>query len=118
MASGSKEQPKTARQELQERREAAAKAKAVEDGKNLAENMGKAADMEQQKMVQNVVLQAMAFVPGFDAYNKVILIDRPFYRPEDIYRGQVNVDNKVLSRRMFGPSDQLHNEMVEAQYKK
>ena len=117
-ASSSKDQPKTARQELQERRETAAKAKAIEDGKNLAENMGKSVDMEQQKMVQNVVLQAMAFVPGFDAYNKVILIDRPFYRPEDIYRGQVNVDNKVLSRRMFGPSDQLHNEMVEAQYKK
>ena len=117
-ASGSKDQPKTARQELQERREAAAKAKAVEDGKNLADNMGKAVDMEQQKMVQNVVLQAMSFVPGFDAYNKVVLIDKPFYKPEDIYRGQVNVDNKVLGRRMFGPSDQLHNEMVEAQYKK
>ena len=117
-ASSSKDQPKTARQELQERRESAAKAKAVEDGKNLAENIGKAVDMEQQKMVQNVVLQAMSFVPGFDAYNKVVLIDKPFYRPEDIYKGQVNVDNKVLSRRMFGPSDQLHNEMVEAQYKK
>ena len=117
-ASSSKDQPKTARQELQERRESAAKAKAVEDGKNLAENIGKAVDMEQQKMVQNVVIQAMSFVPGFDAYNKVVLIDKPFYRPEDIYKGQVNVDNKVLSRRMFGPSDQLHNEMVEAQYKK
>ena len=116
-ASGSKEQPKTARQELQERREAAAKAKAVEDGKNLAENMGKAADMEQQKMVQNVVVQAMAFVPGFDAYGKVILRDRPFYPPVEIYKGQSNVDNRVLGRRMFGPTDQLHNEMVNQQYR-
>lgn len=115
-SSGSKDQPKTARQELQERREAAAKAKAVEDGKNLAENVGKAVDMEQQKMVQNVVVQAMAFVPGFDAYSRVNLIDKPFYKPEQIYKGQVNVDNKILSRRMFGPNDQLHNEMVNSQY--
>jgi len=117
-ASSSKDQPKTARQELQERRETEAKAKAIEDGKNLAENMGKSVDMEQQKMVQNVVLQAMAFVPGFDVYNRVILVDKPFYRVEQIYKGQVNVDNKILSKRMFGPSDQLHNEMIEAQYKK
>jgi hypothetical protein len=117
-ASSSKDQPKTARQELQERRETEAKAKAIEDGKNLAENIGKAVDMEQQKMVQNVVLQAMAFVPGFDVYNRVILVDKPFYRVEQIYKGQVNVDNKILSKRMFGPSDQLHNEMIEAQYKK
>ena len=116
-ASGTKEQPKTARQELQERREAAARAKAVEDGKNLAENIGKAVDMEQQKMVQNVVVQAMAFVPGFDAYNKVILRDKPFYPPVEIYKGQSNVDNRVLGRRMFGPTDQLHNEMVNQQYR-
>jgi hypothetical protein len=115
-ASNSKDQPKTARQELQERREAAARTKAVEDGKNLAENMGKATDMEQQKMVQNVVLQAMAFVPGFDAYSKVTLTDKPFYKPEQIYKGQVNVDNRNLGRRLFGPTDQLHNEMVNSQY--
>ena len=117
-SSSSKDQPKTARQELQERRQAAARAKAVEDGKNLAENVGKAADMEQQKAVQNVVVQAMSFVPGFDAYSKVTLTDKPFYKPEQIYKGQVNVDNKVLSRRMFGPTDQLHNEMVESQYQR
>jgi len=116
-ASNSKDQPKTARQELQERREAAARTKAVEDGKNLAENMGKATDMEQQKMVQNVVVQAMAFVPGFDAYSKVSLSDKPFYPPVEIYKGQSNVDNRVLGRRMFGPTDQLHNEMINQQYR-
>ena len=56
----------TARQALQERREAAAKAAAVEQGKNLANEMGKADNMEQQKQVQNVVIQAMGFTPGFD----------------------------------------------------
>jgi hypothetical protein len=72
--------------------------------------------MEQQKMVQNVVVQAMAFVPGFDAYSRAVLIDKPFYKPEQIYRGQVNVDNRNLGRRMFGPTDQLHNELVNSQY--
>lgn len=114
--SGSKEQPKTARQEMQEKREAAAKAKAVEEGKNLAENMGRSASLEQQIAVQNVVLQAMSFVPGFDAYNKAVLIDKPFYKPEQIYKGQVNVDNQNLGRRMFGPSDRLHDELINSQY--
>ncbi len=59
----------------------------------------------------------MSFVPGFDAYGRVSLVDRPFYKTEQIYRGQVNVDNKILSRRMLGPNDQLHNEMVESQYR-
>jgi hypothetical protein len=109
------DQPKTARQELQERREAAAKAKAVEDGKNLAGSMGKVADMEQQKMVQNVVLQAMAFVPGFDVYNKAMIPDGVGYKPYSIYGGQKVIENRA-TLRMFGGTDKLHNEMVESQY--
>jgi len=116
-SSGTKDQPKTVRQDLQERREAAAKAQAIEDGKNLAENMGKAVDMEQQKLVQNVVVQAMAFVPGFDAYSKKVLADRPFYPSTEIYRGRENVDNRALSRRLFGRTDQLHDAMVNQQYR-
>ncbi len=114
--SGSKEQPKTARQEMQEKREAAAKSKAVEEGKNLAENMGKSASLEQQIAVQNVVLQAMSFVPGFDAYSRTIMIDKPFYKPEQIYKGQVNVDNRNLGRNLFGPSDKLHDDLINSQY--
>ena len=114
--SGSKDQPKTARQEMQEKREAAAKSKAVEDGKNLAENMGKSASLEQQIAVQNVVLQAMSFVPGFDAYSRTIMVDKPFYKTEQIYKGQVNVDNRNLGRGMFGPSDQRHDALINSQY--
>ena len=106
----------TARQEIQAKREAAAKAKAVEDGKNLAGNMGKAADMEAQKQVQNVVIQAMGFTPGFDTYNKAMIPDGVAYKPFAIYKGQVNVDNKRLSRGLMGPSDSLHNAMVDSQY--
>jgi hypothetical protein len=75
-----------------------------------------AGSMEQQKQVQNVVLGAMAYVPGFDSYN-VALKDVSFYKPFTIYGGQKNVDNARVSRRLFGGTDQLHNEMVQSQYK-
>jgi hypothetical protein len=109
------DQPKTARQELQERRQEAAKAKAVEQGKDLANSMGKATDMEQQKQIQNVVIQAMGFTPGFDAY-KVMMPDVAGYKPYSVYGNQRNVDNRS-ARSMFGGTDQLHNEMVNSQYK-
>jgi hypothetical protein len=106
----------TARQELQARREAAAKAKAVEDGKNLAATMGKVADMETQKQVQNVVIQAMGFTPGFDAYGKVTIPQTIGYKPYTIYNNQTNVDNNRLGRGLYGPSDRLHNDLVDSQY--
>ena len=110
------DKPKTAGEQLKERRETAAKEKAVQEGKNLADNMGKAADMEQQKAIQNVVLQAMSFVPGFDVYRNAVMVDRPFYRQEQVYKSQTNVDNRNLGRRMFGPSDRLHEQMIDSQY--
>jgi hypothetical protein len=113
---GSKEQPKTARQELQARREAAAKAEAVEKGKNLAGEMGKASDLEAQKAVQNVVIQAMGFTPGFDAYGKQMIVEQQFYKPYQVYGNQKNIDNRA-NLRMFGGTDSLHQQMIESQYK-
>ena len=110
------DQPKTARQELQERRQEAAKAKAVEQGKDLANNMGKAADMEQQKQIQNVVIQAMGFTPGFDAY-RVTIPDVAGYKPYSVYGNQRNVDNRRLGYGLFSPTDNLHKEMINSQYK-
>ena len=114
-ASSDKPAAPTARQELQARREAAAKADAVEKGKNLAGEMGKAADMESQKAVQNVVIQAMGFTPGFDAYGKSMIPDTTFYRPYSVYNNQKNIDSRA-NQRMFGGTDRQHNEMVESQY--
>jgi hypothetical protein len=105
----------TARQELQARREAAVKADAVEKGKNLAGEMGKASDMEAQKQVQNVVIQAMGFTPGFDAYSRQMIVQQQFYAPVTVYNNQKNIDNRA-NLRMFGGTDRLHNEMVDAQY--
>lgn len=111
------DQPKTARQELQERRVAAARAAAVEAGKNLAGNIGKAASMEQQIAVQNVVIAAMGYTPGFDAYGKVFVPDSIGYKPFTIYNNQKNIDNPAGRRFMTG-SDRLHEEMVNEQYRK
>jgi len=112
---GSKPAAPTARQEIQAKREAAAKADAVEKGKNLANEMGKAADMESQKQIQNVVIQAMGFTPGFDAYGRQMIVQQQFYKPYAIYGGQKTIDNRA-NLRMFGGTDRLHNEMVDAQY--
>jgi hypothetical protein len=111
----SKPAPQTARQALQERREAAAKAAAVEAGKNLGDTMGKAADMEQQKQIQNVVIQAMGFTPGFDSYGKTMVPDAVGYRPFTVYSNQRTVDNRS-ALRMFGGTDNLHRQMVDEQY--
>jgi hypothetical protein len=114
-ASSDKPAAPTTRQALQERREAAAKAEAVEKGKNLAGEMGKASDLETQKAVQNVVIQAMGFTPGFDAYSKQIIVQQQFYKPYQVYGNQKNIDNRA-TLRMFGGTDKLHNELVESQY--
>jgi hypothetical protein len=114
-ASSDKPAAPTARQALQERREAAAKAEAVEKGKNIAGEMGKASDLEAQKAVQNVVIQAMGFTPGFDAYSKQIIVQQQFYKPYQVYGNQKTIDNRS-ALRMFGGTDKLHNELVESQY--
>ena len=114
---GSKPAAPTARQEIQAKRQEAARAKAVEAGKNLGETMGKAADMEAQKVVQNVVIQAMGFTPGFDAYGKSTIQDAAGYKPFSVYNNQKTIDSRV-NLRMFGGTDRIHNEMVESQYNK
>jgi hypothetical protein len=114
-ASSDKPAAPTVRQEIQAKREAAAKADAVEKGKNLAGEMGKASDLEAQKQVQNVVIQAMGFTPGFDAYSRQLIVQQQFYAPVTVYNNQKNIDNRA-NLRMFGGTDKLHNDMVEKQY--
>lgn len=108
------DKPKTAREQLAEQRREAAKREAVTRGKELANNMGKAADMAAQVEVQNVVIQAMGFTPGFDNYSKPIP-DGQFYKPYEAYPGQRTIDTPS-GRRLFGGSDSVHQEMVDKQY--
>lgn len=114
-SSSSSSQP-SQRQTLQERRMEQARQQAVERGKNLAKDMGAAASLEKQMEVQGVVLSAMAYVPGFDAYGKTKIPDAMFYAPYQVYGNQKTIDNARASRRLFGGSDRLHQEMVDQQY--
>ena len=111
------EGPKTARQEIQERRMEAAKTQAAEKGKDAQKDMDKAASLEQQKQVQNVVIQAMGFTPGFDVYGKVFIQDAAGYKPFTVYNNQKVVDNRRTGNGLFGPTDRLHTELVDSQYK-
>jgi hypothetical protein len=117
----SKNKPATTRQALAERRMAATRAAAAQSAQNnagaVAEQMDSAASMEQQVELQNVVLGAMGFVAGFDAYGRAVLPDAAGYRPFEIYRGQANVDTPA-ARGLLGRSDRLHSEMVDSQYNK
>lgn len=108
------DKPKTAREQLVEQRREAAKKEAVTRGKELANTMSKAADMAAQVEVQNVVIQAMGFTPGFDTYSRAIP-DTQFYRPYEAYPGQRNVDTSA-GRRLFGGSDSVHQTMIDSQY--
>ena len=106
----------SARQEMQAKREAAAKTKAVEAGKTQAADMGKATDMEQQKQVQNIVIQAMGYTPGFDAYSRTVLQDVAGYKPTTVYNNQKTIDNRA-NLKIFGSTDTVHTQMVDSQYK-
>jgi hypothetical protein len=110
----------TTRQALAEQRLAAAREQAAQSAR---ENPGattaaldSAESMEQQAELQNVVIGAMGFVPGFDAYGRATIPDAAGYKPFEIYPGQRNIDTPA-ARGLLGRSDRLHQEMVDEQYK-
>jgi hypothetical protein len=119
--SGSKEQPKTTRQALAERRMEAAREKAAAAAKQnpaaMAAQMDTAGSMEQQVELQSVVLGAMGFVAGFDTYSRSTIPDAVGYKPFDIYPGQRNIDSPA-ARLLLVRSDRIHQDMVDSQYKK
>jgi hypothetical protein len=105
--------PTTRREQLaQQRREAAQK----EVAENSSQELETVTSMEAQVQVQNIVIGAMGFVPGFDVYNNLILPDSIGYKPFEIYKGQQNVDNRRLIRGLTGGTDRTHREMTEQQY--
>jgi hypothetical protein len=112
--------PRTTRQALAEQRLAAAREqaaqKAQENPEAVTAEMDSAGSFEQQTVIQNVVLGAMGFVAGFDAYGRVTLPDGVGYRPFEIYPGQRNIDTPA-ARALIGRSDRTHEEMVNEQYR-
>jgi hypothetical protein len=107
------------RQALAERRMAARAAAAAEKANSgeMSSEMDSADSMEQQAELQNVVMGAMGFVAGFDAYGRATIPDAAGYKPFVIYPGQQNIDTPA-GRRLLTGSDRLHQDMVDSQYNK
>jgi hypothetical protein len=106
----------TPRQTMQQARVEAARKEAISKGTEAVKESGEAKSMNAQVATQGLVIAAMGFNPSFDAYSNVIMRDVSFYKPFTIYGGQKTIDNRSASRRLFGGTDQLHNEMTSQQY--
>ena len=106
----------TPRQTMQQARVEAARKEAISKGTEAVKESGEAKSMNAQVATQGLVIAAMGFNPSFDAYNSVVMRDVSFYKPFAIYGGQKNIDNARVGRRLFGATDQLHNQMVQSQY--
>ena len=96
------------KQEMQQ----AAQARAREEMKK-AET---APSFEGQVAVQQVVIGAMNFVPGFDTYATGRIVDVNGLQMQRQY-SQPNVDNRSVMRQLSGASDALHRQMVDQQWR-
>jgi hypothetical protein len=75
-------------------------------------------NVQPNEVAGSVDIASIATQPkGYDAYAQMTLKDTSFYKVEDIYKGQQNVDNVRLLRGLTSGSDRLHQNMVNQQYK-
>ena len=73
-------------------------------------------NVQSNELAGNVDINKMAVTPpGFNAYMSLALKDGQLYKPEEIYKNQVTVDNVRALRQLS--SDRLHQEMVNQQYR-
>lgn len=96
----------------------AAKKEATAQAKELANDMNRAATIEQQKANQGLVVGLMNYVPGFSAYQNSIIPDAKLYSVEQAYKNQRVIDNQRVLRQLNQASDRLHQEMVDEQYRR
>ena len=93
----------------------AAKQEAVKKGKDLASTLGDAVSMQDQIAKQDLIASAMGYNGAFDSYQSIIMKDSQFYKPYEIYKKQVNVDNNRVLRGL--QTDSVHRQMIDLQYK-
>lgn len=74
-----------------------------------------ATTFESQIAVQQSVIGAMGFVPGFSSYAQANVPDLLQKQLQRQY-GKDVIDNRSVGVRMFGGSDRLHEDMVNQQY--
>ncbi len=73
-------------------------------------------NVQPNELAGNIDINRMAVTPpGFNAYMSLTLRDGQLYKPEEIYKNQVTVDNVRALRQLS--SDRLHQEMVNQQYR-
>ena len=73
-------------------------------------------NVQSNELAGNIDINRMAVnPPEFNAYMSLTLKDGQLYKPEDIYKNQVTVDNVRALRQLS--SDRLHQQMVEQQYR-
>jgi len=74
-------------------------------------------NVQPNELAGRVDIATMATQPaGYQAYT-FTLADVPFYAPREIYRNQRTVDNARAQRLLQGANDQLHQGLVNLQYK-
>lgn len=74
-------------------------------------------NVQPNELAGNVDISSMAVnPPGFNAYLSLALKDGQLYKPDEIYKNQVTVDNVRALRQLS--SDRLHQQMVDQQYRK
>lgn len=122
-SSNQQQTTKTARTERNEQKSGTNEGKSNNEMKQAAQQKAKeemkraevATSFEGQVAIQQNVIGAMSFVPGFASYAKA---DVPDVLQRQLQRqyGKDVVDNRA-NRRMFSGSDKLHEEMVSQQYR-
>lgn len=93
----------------EDRKSAEARAKVA------SESMKNATKMEDQVAVQGAVVNSMAFVPGFSAYQNALVPDVNQLRMARQYN-KPPVDNDRTRRLLGGAQEHRWNEMVDSQY--
>ena len=72
-------------------------------------------NVQPNELAGNIDISSMAVMPpGFSAYLNLALKDGQLYKPDEIYKNQVTVDNVRALRQLS--SDRLHKQMVDQQY--
>lgn len=73
-------------------------------------------NVQSNELAGNIDINRLAVnPPGFNAYMSLALRDGQLYKPEEIYKNQVTVDNVRALRQLS--SDRVHQEMVNQQYR-
>ena len=115
---------RTARTEQNEQRLRANEGKSNNEMKQASQEKAReemkkvegAKTFDAQIATQTAVVSAISFVPGFDSYQGAKIVDINALQLQRQY-GKDVVDNRRLSRGLFGATDSKHQEMINQQYR-